>query len=178
MGKRCKTCLLSEPRPFVAGSAKDGPQPPGGVFARRACGHYGIIVSEDDGQQCEYWLSSDESPQPKTEDGTDGSLSVLLGTKPNQERDECVAKLKPLFEAAQKGLLHSVLIIGFRDEDTVTMHWTPMTDRNGLRFVGALHSMAHLLTSRMDMRDMDGQEQGADAHSEDRVSVSEKAPAS
>ena len=81
---------------------------------------------------------------------------VVLHTKTDQQRSACVAKLAALLEEAKDGSMRDVLIISFRRGDEVTLHWTEQTDENGLKFVGALHVRAHLLTSRMKMNSRDG----------------------
>jgi hypothetical protein len=83
------------------------------------------------------------------EDGSGNPRIVVLRTKTDQERSNCIAKLGQLFDEAKNGSMRDVLIISFRQGSLVTMHWTEMTDENGFRFVGALNVMAQMLAARM-----------------------------
>ncbi len=76
---------------------------------------------------------------------------VVLRTKTDQDRSNCIAKLGQLLDQAKTGTMRDVLIIGFKGGSEVTMHWTPMTDQNGFQFVGALNVMAQYLAARMQL---------------------------
>jgi cell division protein FtsX len=89
-------------------------------------------------------VEQDEGGRPKL---------VVLHTKTEQQRAACVTKLATLLEQAKSGRMRDVLIIGFEDNDVVTMSWTPQTNANGFVFVGALHTMASLMISRMKMKE-------------------------
>jgi hypothetical protein len=125
------------------------------VSGRLSCEHYGIIVGENDGKGCDFWVPYAMGPKLSVEkDGEGNAKIVVLKTKTADERAACIAKLATLLEEAQGGQLRDVLIIGFRGGDEVTMHWTPMTDANGFKFVGALAAMSSLLISRMRLREV------------------------
>lgn len=152
MDQRCGNCGEARPEPYTAGSAEDGPM--GHVPGRMACGHYGFTVNEGEGQKCEYWKPCASVPKLEIVDGPNGSPKiVLLRTKTDEQRSNCIAKLGSLLDDAKSGKLRDVIIIGFREGDRATMHWTPQTDENGLRFVGALQAMSNLLISRMSITD-------------------------
>lgn len=115
-----------------------------------ACSKLGIIVYENGGYCCEHWVPYAMGPKISVERGEGGTARiVVLRTKAEEERSNCIAKLAQLLHDAEKGELRDVLVVGFRPDDEVTLHWTPMTDANGFKFVGALHRMAHLLMDRM-----------------------------
>jgi hypothetical protein len=152
MDKKCGTCQRGRSAPQVG--ANEAGAPLEAVPGRLSCEHYKIIVHEDDGKACEHWMPHAMGPKLAVEQDGDGNAKiVVLRTKTEDQRSNCIAKLSELLEEAKNGNLRDVLIITFRGDDEVTMHWTPMTDANGFKFVGALSVMANLLTGRMKLKE-------------------------
>ena len=137
MEKKCGTCQRSKP------DARLG---------KLKCEHYGIKVNDTDGKGCDHWVPMTDGPKMAIEPDANGKPKiVLLRTETQESRSQCIAKLAALLEDAKSGKLRDVLIVGFRDEHEVTFHWTPQTDANGFKFVGALYTMAQHLVGRMKL---------------------------
>jgi hypothetical protein len=85
-----------------------------------------------------------------------GARIVMLRTKTDDDRSNCIAKLALLLEQAKDGRLRDVMILGFRSNTDLTLHWTPQTDANGFRFVGALQVLSNVLIARMKVNNSDG----------------------
>lgn len=76
---------------------------------------------------------------------TDVPRIVVLHSRTEEQRKSCVDKLRTMLAKAEAGELLDVMIVTLGPEGSVSLHWTPIPQKDLLRAAGALDLLRVLL---------------------------------